>query len=372
MTLVVTVTNMRSFWSDPYLWIHLAGLAALPLFLELCFLGLAVGDPVLPVFLEVLFVAGVGIAPILWMQWQRPFCIFSLVALAIKPEFLTEQQRRILRLFKGTEGQVLAGISAIALLFLLWQIYRVAPLGTEAAALFPQTRLFGLGLAAIAFLCCNLFLQVPLSVARVMLASDTKLASLIPYPVEQIASDFTLLGLRVKQIVPPLLADAPKPIKPVTPRAQRVPRSPVSGASVLAEPDARSELSPWDDGSDTPDSPVEQNDAIKPSSLSELLEVEENATAPLTSISELDVSEMGSDILPEQPGEDVSMATSASENESESESESFELDVAESNRLEPETKDISELSAEAGFNFSPGSPDADHNPTTDSGDRPDG
>lgn len=368
MTLVVTVTNMRSFWSDPYLWIHLAGLAALPLFLELCFLGLAVGDPVLPVFLEVLFVAGIGIAPILWMQWQRPFCIFSLVALAIKPEFLTEQQRRILRLFKGTEGQVLAGISAIALLLVLWQIYRFAPLGTEAAALFPQTRLFGLGLAAIAFLFCNLFLQVPLSVARVMLASDTKLASLIPYPVEQIANDFTLLGLRVKQIVPPLLAEEPKPIKPVPPRAQRVPRSPVSGASVLAEPDARSELSPWDDldGSDRPDSPVEQNDTIKPGNVSES-SVEENVTAPLTGISELDVSEMGSDILPEQPGEDVSMASSASE----SESESSGLTVAESNHSEAETRETSGISSETGFNSSSDPSDAAHNPISDSGDRPD-
>lgn len=245
MTVVVTGTNMRSFWSDPYLWIHLAGLAALPLFLELCFLGLAVGDPVLPVVLEVLFVAVVGITPILWMQWQRPFCIFSLVALAIKPELLTEQQRRLLRLFKSAENQVLAGAIAIALLLLLWQLYRFAPIGTEAASMLPQTRLLGLGLAAIAFLFCNLFLQVPLSVARVMLISDAKLASITPYPVEQIAKDFTLLGLRVKQIVPPLLANEPKPPKPTTPRSRPTP--PVAGTAAMVEPDALCDLSPWDE-----------------------------------------------------------------------------------------------------------------------------
>lgn len=247
MTLMVTVTNMRSFWSDPYLWIHLAGLAALPLFLELCFLGLAVGDPVLPFAIEVLLVAVVGITPILWMQWQRPFCIFSLVALAVKPEFLTEQQRRILRLFKGTEGQALAGGTAIALLLLLWQLYRFSPLGTQAAAVLPQTRLLGLGLAAIAFLFCNLFLQVPLSVARVMLATDTKLAGVTPYPIEQIAKDFTLIGLRVRQIVPPLLAEAPKLPKAVAPQTKPTPTRTVTPPPAVTELESPADGSPWDE-----------------------------------------------------------------------------------------------------------------------------
>ena len=92
---------MRSFWSDPYLWIHLAGVAALPIFLEVCFLGLAVGDPVLPLGLELLLVAAVGIAPVVWMQWQRPFYIFSLMAIALKPEQLTVDRRKLLRLFKA-------------------------------------------------------------------------------------------------------------------------------------------------------------------------------------------------------------------------------------------------------------------------------
>ena len=77
---------MRSFWSDPYLWVHLAGLAAVPIFLEICLIGFAVGDPLLPGWLELLLVAAIGSAPILWMQWQRPFYIFSLVGVALQPE----------------------------------------------------------------------------------------------------------------------------------------------------------------------------------------------------------------------------------------------------------------------------------------------
>jgi hypothetical protein len=91
---------MRSFWTEPFLWIHLAGIAALPLALELVWLGLAVGDPILPVWLELLLVAAVGIVPVLWMQLTRPFDIFSILVLAMKPEQLTQEQRRLLSLFK--------------------------------------------------------------------------------------------------------------------------------------------------------------------------------------------------------------------------------------------------------------------------------
>ena len=34
-----------SMKSEPFLWIHLAGLAALPIFLQIAWIGLAVGDP---------------------------------------------------------------------------------------------------------------------------------------------------------------------------------------------------------------------------------------------------------------------------------------------------------------------------------------
>ncbi len=122
---------MRAFWSDPYLWIHAAGLAALPLCLLGCLLGLAVGDPLLPVWLELGLIAAVGIAPIIWMQWQKPFYIFSLVAVALKPTQLTDDQRRILTLFKARRSSAWIGLGTLLLLVILRQIYYVAPIAAE-------------------------------------------------------------------------------------------------------------------------------------------------------------------------------------------------------------------------------------------------
>ncbi|PSB18251.1 low-complexity tail membrane protein [Phormidesmis priestleyi ULC007] len=196
---------MRTFWSDPYLWIHAAGVAAVPLGLVVCLLGLAVGDPLLPVWLELGLIAIVGIAPIVWMQWQKPFYIFSLVAVAVKPERLTDDQRRILTLFKSRRSPVWIGLGALVMWVLLWQIYLIAPIAADVTP-FP-VRGLGLGVAAIAFLASNLFLQVPLSVGRVLLASDQEFAVAQPFAVEQILPAFSVLGLKVNQIVLPLLPD---------------------------------------------------------------------------------------------------------------------------------------------------------------------
>lgn len=204
---------MRSFWTEPYLWIHLAGIAALPLLLELCLLGLAVGDPVLPVWLEIALVAGLGIAPVLWMQWSRPFYIFSIVALSLKPEQLTEEQRRILRLFKTYEGQVVAVLVPIFLVGVLWQLYRIAPVAASVTPLPSEWRWLGLLLAAIAFLGCNLFLQVPVSVVRVLLTNETEFAGLEAYPAETIRQHFTIPGVQVNQILPPLENSPTSPTK---------------------------------------------------------------------------------------------------------------------------------------------------------------
>ncbi|WP_316790972.1 low-complexity tail membrane protein [Thermoleptolyngbya oregonensis] len=240
---------MRSFWSDPYLWVHLAGLAAVPLLAEVCLVGLAVGDPWLPVWLEVLLVGAVGIAPVLWMQWKRPFCIFSLTPLALRPDALSDDRRRMLHLFKGTEVQALAGSAAIALFLLLWQLFRFAPVATEAAATLPQNRALGLLIAAIAFLLCNLFVQVPLSVIRALLSSDAAIAQFAPYTPDEVAKSFTIPGFRVKQIVPDLVAAAPR----VPPAIKRDSRSnpygnrlqPPSAAPLVVD-EALNE-SPWDE-----------------------------------------------------------------------------------------------------------------------------
>lgn len=193
---------MRSFWTEPFLWIHLAGLAALPLTLELVWLGLAVGDPVLPVWLEFLVVAAIGIVPVLLMQLTRPFDIFSILVLAIKPEQLTPEQRRLLSLFKKKTSKVLTIIGAAFMLWVLWQIYRVAPVAATVTPLAPQWRVVGLLGAGLAFLASNLFLQVPSSVAQVLLTSESEWDATEPYPAEKTPQDFTIPFVRVNRILP--------------------------------------------------------------------------------------------------------------------------------------------------------------------------
>jgi hypothetical protein len=193
---------MRSFWSEPFLWIHLAGLAAFPLFLELCWIGLGVGDPLLPVWLEVALIASVGIIPVLWMQFSRPFNIFSILAVAIKPEKLSLDQRRILSLLKSPVHQLIASGGAVFMFWVLWQIYQAAPIATGIAPFPSSWRLAGLLLAGFAFLASNLFLQVPLAVFQVLFTSEAQFAATAAYPVEKIAQDFTIPGWQVDKILP--------------------------------------------------------------------------------------------------------------------------------------------------------------------------
>lgn len=188
--------------SEPFLWIHAAGLAALPIFLELCWLGLSLGDPLLPPVLEILLIAAIGIVPVLLMQWFRPFYIFSIILLAMKPEALTPEQQRILRFFKTSTDRILAVITALILFGLLWQLYNFVPINADFVPLPLRNRVVGLFLAAIAFLASNLFLQVPVSVFRVFLTPEAAFASQEPYPLEKIRQDFTIPGLQVSQILP--------------------------------------------------------------------------------------------------------------------------------------------------------------------------
>lgn len=193
---------MRSFWTEPFLWIHLAGLAALPITLELVWLGLAVGNPILPVWLELLLVTTIGIVPVLWMQLTRPFDIFSLLVVALQPEQLTQEQQKLLSLFKTKTNKLLTIIGTVLMLWILWQIYRVAPLAVGVASLIRGGHIVGLLIAGLAFLASNLFLQVPLSVAQVMFTSESEWQATPAYPLEKIQQDFTVPGIKVNQILP--------------------------------------------------------------------------------------------------------------------------------------------------------------------------
>lgn len=198
---------MSSFRSEPFLWIHLSGIAILPLLLQVVWLGLAVGDPVLPFWLEFMFIVGVGILPVLWMQWNKPFDIFSILILAIKSEELTPEQLKILSLFKTTKHRLLAVATAVFLFWLLWKIYLVAPAVAMVAPFPPQWRIAGLLLAALAFLVSNLFLQIPISVLGVLSTGQEKFEQQEPWNSGAVAQDFLVPGFRVKQILPISVAE---------------------------------------------------------------------------------------------------------------------------------------------------------------------
>jgi len=227
---------MRSFWSDPYLWIHLAGLATLPIWLELCLLAFAVGDPVLPVWLELFLVGGIGIAPILWMQWQRPFDIYSLLAVSLKPEQLTEDQRKLLTLFTAPRNRFLAIGVALLLAIALQKLYFIAPIAASMTPFAGVGRVGALLLAAIAFLGANLFTQVPAAVLSVLFTSESKFVNTLPFAIDQVRESFTLLGLPVNQILPPLIAEPASP--PVA--VESPPTEPPTTPTTTEQPPAES------------------------------------------------------------------------------------------------------------------------------------
>lgn len=76
---------MRSHWQEPFLWIHAAGILILPFWVGLTLIGLATGDPLLPVGVEQAWVAVVGIGPVFALQWRKPLDIFSLWVASVPP-----------------------------------------------------------------------------------------------------------------------------------------------------------------------------------------------------------------------------------------------------------------------------------------------
>ncbi|MDP8962747.1 MAG: low-complexity tail membrane protein, partial [Cyanobacteriota bacterium] len=134
--------------------------------------------------------------------------IFSILVLAMKPEQLTQEQRRLLSLFRTKTNPVVTIGAAVFMLWALWQIYRVAPVAAAGTPLASGWRIAGLLGAGLAFLASNLFLQVPLSVVQVLLTSESEFAATEPHPVEKTPQDFTIPGVRVNRILPPMITES--------------------------------------------------------------------------------------------------------------------------------------------------------------------
>ncbi|MEM8543604.1 MAG: low-complexity tail membrane protein [Cyanobacteria bacterium P01_H01_bin.119] len=247
---------MVSYRRDPYLWVHLAGLAAVPLCLDLCLLGLATGRPWLPAKLEVALVAIAGAVPILWMQWQRPFYIFSLLFVAIRPQQLTETQRQMLPYLRSFPVKVLSTLAPLTLVWVLWQIYGLSPRAADLTPFVAYGRWGGLLIAAIAFLVCNLFLQVSLSVLRVLWVGDQQLAQTEAIAADKVSSQFSVLGLRRNQILPAIADQVTD-----SPAAKAVTNPPNSEAEKSAPAIAKSFEPGQDKGDGAQDSQREPLDA---------------------------------------------------------------------------------------------------------------
>ena len=191
-----------SFRRDPFLWIHLSGIVALPLFLIVVWLGLAAEHYS---WLNILIVALLGIIPVLWMQLFRPFNIFSILVVSLQPEQLTQQQRQILALFKSKQQKVFSLVAAGTMSLIFWQINSLSPLATSLNPLIASGQLINLGIASLAFLLSNLFLQVPISVLGILFHNSEQLAATEAVSLTQVSTEFTSFGIQVKQILPAAL-----------------------------------------------------------------------------------------------------------------------------------------------------------------------
>ena len=187
--------------SEPFLWIHFGGIIVFPLMLGITVIGLTVGDRY-SYLIELPWLIAIAILPVSLMQLYRPFNIFSVLFVALQPEFLTQKQRKILALFKRKQQKVFSAIATGLMLFSLWLLYNFSPV-IELANLLPQQRILGLAIASIAFLGSNLFLQIPLSAFQVLLTSESEFAQIEQCSLEEIKSNFTTAGIKVSKL--PLL-----------------------------------------------------------------------------------------------------------------------------------------------------------------------
>ncbi len=190
---------------SPFLWLNLAGFAVFPIAIQIVWLGLAVGQPLPFFWLELILLGIVGVIPVVWIQWSKPFSPFNLLFLTLKPDNLSESQRRILTGLKTNRQRLISAIASILILVILWYIYKYAPLATSAASFLPQVRILGLLIAIVAFFIGNFFLQTSLSIIPLILINSEKYNSLEPYPLEKIKQDFTLLGFPVSKLLPSFL-----------------------------------------------------------------------------------------------------------------------------------------------------------------------
>ena len=195
---------MATHRTDPFLWFHLAALAAVPLGLEGCLVGLAVGDPLLPGSLDCLLVGVLGAVPLLALQWFRPIYPFSMPLVSLRPASLSPRQLKILTIAQSLGAKIAALAAAIAGLALLQLVYQWAPIATEVTRGFLATnsRLAGLGIAIAAFFFTNLWLQMSLGSALVLITPGGMVKRTEGFPGDRINQTFFRWGIPLRSILP--------------------------------------------------------------------------------------------------------------------------------------------------------------------------
>ncbi|NJN19950.1 MAG: low-complexity tail membrane protein [Leptolyngbya sp. RL_3_1] len=193
---------MITLRQDPYLWWHLAGVATLPIWLDGCLAGLAVGDPAISVGLELGLLLLLGVLPTLGLQWFRPVYLFRVGPLSLRPGNLTGPQLRLLTCQQGWRQKVVALLASIGLASLLIALYQMAPIAAAITPFAGIGRAAGWWLCAGCFFCANWFGQTALAALGLLLARERTLDRTQPYAVTAIAHDFSGLGIQIGQIFP--------------------------------------------------------------------------------------------------------------------------------------------------------------------------
>ena len=223
---------MIKLQQNRYLWVHFAGLAFVPLLLDICLAGLASAGPALPFQGQFWAIALLTIPPALTMQWRKPFYVFSLPPVALKPAVLSNDQRRCLQIFKSWQIKALAIAVALFSLWVLAQLYAMTPLISPLL----QAKA-GLACAAITFFLATTFMQIAVSAARALLISPEALQRVTAVDEGAIASDFLILGIRVNKLFLDTPTQAESEASPSIPDPS--PQSPSTQSAV--EPDTGQE-----------------------------------------------------------------------------------------------------------------------------------
>jgi hypothetical protein len=194
---------------DPFLWFHVATIAAVPLTLVLSMLGLAVGDPVFPGWLEILLLGLPPIALSVWLQYSQPIFPYSLWLKHRPADKLEDMQLRVLSLSKSYASGWVAIVVGVFLYVVFRQLYITAPLASAMTFLPAALRLVGVLWALVFFTVSAFLLQVGIAAARILVMPATEFMAAPPFDPADVAKGFLVLGQRSPQLFESALVALP-------------------------------------------------------------------------------------------------------------------------------------------------------------------